>query len=178
MWPGLRQTELWAPGEALAASLVSRSPDTWAPTGTGCNAAPHNQSLLSPSKRSSQTFRRFTSDSMPELVPAAKVVRSETQVSHRLCHRLHSDGALEGREPQSQLQSGGAIPEDGSVVPCGGGEAGLWQNPRQGQWQNSPPHLSPRGWGLQALEAGREVLCPLPGQLPPEGGPPHPSRGR
>lgn len=73
--PGSANRELWAPGEALAASLVSRSPDMWAPTGTGCNAAPHNQSPLSPSKRSSQPFRRFTSDSMPELVSAAKAVR-------------------------------------------------------------------------------------------------------
>lgn len=40
------------------------------------------------------------------------------------------------------------------------------------------PDASPRGWDLQAWEAGREVLCPLPGQLPQEGGTPRPSRGR
>lgn len=133
--------------------------------------------LVEPSKRSSQPFRRFTSDSMPELVPAAKVVRSETQVGHR----FHSDRPswCSGRE--------------GTTVPTAvrRSNPGTWQSRPLWGWGSRPlaessprtvaelpPHLSPRGWGLQVLEAGREVLCPLPGQLPPEGGPPHPSRGR
>lgn len=136
--------ELWAPGKALAASLVSQSPDTWAPTGTGCNAAPHKQSPLSPSKRSSQTFRRFASDSMPELVPAAKVVRSETQVGHRLCHRLHSDrpSRCSGRE--------------GTTFPT----AVRRSNP--GRWQSRPLW----GWGSRPLaeSSPRTVAEPSPSQ--------------
>lgn len=39
------------------------------------------------------------------------------------------------------------------------------------------PDPSPTGWDLKALKTGGEMLCPLPGQLPQEGVPPHPGRG-
>lgn len=80
-----------------------------------------------------------------------------------------------------------AIMEDDSPLPHGGG--GSWPlawSHVELQAESLPrtvaelPLLdpSPRGWALKALKAGKEMLCPLPGQLPQDGGPLHSSKGR
>lgn len=173
MWPRLRQTgELGAPGNvphARCCQACPLQPDT---QGTNRHpavvlAVPH----ISPHSASQSClpscFSGLQTESVLELVPAAQGERSEAQVGDcvTICIPTGLLGALEGGELQTPLQPVRSNPRRRRSCPP------VWE----GVGAGSKPAF---GLVLQALEAGREVLSLLLGQLPPGGWPTPSQQGR